>query len=488
MISTLADVPRMAAHRFGERIAVECGREKLSFVEIDRLSDFIASDLDIKKSDRVILFGENSTSWITHFYGILKAGGIVVPVNALLTHEEVAVIAAHCGANTVIVSPAVRNKIGDGLPGLSLLSWDRTVEATSYVPQVILDTQPAAICYTSGTTGTPKGATLTHRNMLSNALLTATMHVKNERDVMLSALPCSHVYGNVVMQSTFLSGAKLNLFANFEPGAMLDAIEQQKVTIFEGVPTMYYYLLAENLEARDLSSLRLCTVGGQAMPVERMKMAQRRLGANLVELWGMTELAGVGMTHSAIAATIGEAPFGSIGTTLPSLEARLMSLTKQGDLAVEGEVGELQIRGPIVMQGYWNAKEATDAAIDADGWLATGDIATADSAGNYKIVDRKKDMILTAGYNIFPTELEAVIATHRAVSMVAVVGIPDQLKGEIPRAVIVPKDGYNIDVAELDAHCRAKLASYKIPREFVFVSELPKTSSGKVLRRALKET
>jgi long-chain acyl-CoA synthetase len=287
------------------------------------------------------------------------------------------------------------------------------------------------------------------------------------------------------MNASVLSGATLVLFPSFDADAILDAVTRHGATMFEGVPTMYHYLLQR--PARDkvhLSSLRLCTVGGQTMPATTMRDVEERMGCPLIELWGMTEIAGLGTTHPYT----GPYRHGSIGVALPFVETRIADADDPDRELAADQVGELLVRGPIVMMGYYERPEATRETITQDGWLRSGDLARRDADGFIHIIDRKKDVIVTAGYNIYPAELERAIAAHPAVAMVAVVGIPDPVKGEVPQAHIVVKAGRTLSAEEVVAHCRVELAAYKIPRSVRFVEDLPKTSTGKILRRALRPT
>jgi len=274
------------------------------------------------------------------------------------------------------------------------------------------------------------------------------------------------------------------LLERFNEVEALAAIEKYRATMFEGVPTMFMYLLnCPELDKYDLSSLTRCTVGGQSMPVPKMEAVEERFGCPLLELWGMTEIAGLGTTHPLY----GRNRHGSIGIPLPGIECRVAQLDEPS-LAVEsGQVGELMVRGPIVMQGYYGNPKATSDTIEADGWLHSGDLARVDSEGYIFIVDRKKDMILTGGYNIYPAELDRVISGHPAVAMVAVGRRKDEMKGEIAKAYIVLKNGMTATEAEILSFCREHLAAYKTPREVQFVEDLPKTSTGKILRRELNK-
>ena len=341
----------------------------------------------------------------------------------------------------------------------------------------------STIGYTSGTTGHPKGAMQSHRAVLLNTAMTAQLHLKSALDTVVTALPCPHVYGNVVFNGAMLYGLKLVLHSRFDALDVLTDIVTHKATMFEGVPTMYMYMLAHpELSRFDLSSLTRCTVGGQTMPVAKMKEVEERFGCPLIELWGMTELAGLGTTFPSN----GPHKLGSIGIPLPHVEARIADVEDAQRSMPRGEVGELMMRGPIVMQGYYRNDEATRQAIEADGWLHTGDLASMDEEGAVFIVDRKKDMINTGGYKVFPAEIERIVAQDPNVAMVAVGSQPDELKGEIAKAYVVLKPGATQSAEGILALCREQLAAYKVPRAVQFVADLPKTSTGKVMRRELK--
>jgi len=316
-----------------------------------------------------------------------------------------------------------------------------------------------------------------------NGAMTAQMHLKSSLDTVVTALPCPHVYGNVVFNGAMLYGLTLVLHPRFDAAEILASIQLHKATMFEGVPTMYMYMLAHPELARfDISSLTRCTVGGQTMPKAKMEEVERRFGCPLIELWGMTELAGLGTTFPSN----GPHKLGSIGVALPHVEARIADVDEPLKTMPRSEVGELMIKGPIVMQGYFGNEKATRETIEPDGWLHTGDLASMDEDGAIFIVDRKKDMINTAGFKVYPAEIERVIAAHVSVAMVAVGSQPDELKGEIAKAYVVLKSGAQADADGIIALCREQLAAYKVPRSVQFVADLPKTSTGKVMRRELK--
>ena len=499
MLSTLGEIPRLTAQKFGERIALVAGGREFSFRELDQLSDTLAyslGKLGVVPGDRVTLYGPNSWEWIVSYYGALKTGAIINPINVMLTPSEVAYVTQNCGAKVLIgsadkIMPARAAGVSDltavvfgseAVEGTRPFN-DLIAEPRKFEPIKVSPVATSTIGYTSGTTGHPKGAMQSHRAVMTNVAMTAQMHLKTDRDVIVTALPCPHVYGNVVFQGALLCGSKLVMHSRFDATEMLTSLEEHRATMFEGVPTMYMYMLASpDLAKHNLSSLTRCTVGGQTMPAAKMREVEERFGCPLIELWGMTELAGLGTTFPVY----GQRKLGSIGIALPYCEARIADPENAAKTMPRAEVGELMMRGPIVMQGYWDNEKATRETIEPDGWLHTGDLASMDEDGAIFIVDRKKDMINTSGFKIFPAEIERVVAAHPSVALVAVGGIPDQLKGEIAKAYVVLKPGATADAEGILALCRRELAAYKVPRTVQFVADLPKTSSGKIMRRELR--
>jgi long-chain acyl-CoA synthetase len=346
---------------------------------------------------------------------------------------------------------------------------------------------PAALStigYTSGTTGHPKGAMQSQQSVLLNCALTATMHGRTAADVVVTALPAPHVYGNVAINGTFLAGGTVVLMERFAADEALALITRHRATMFEGVPAMYAMLLASPaLPGADLTSLRVCTVGGQTISGATISAWQERSGASLIELWGMTEIAGLGTTHALYAPPLP----GSIGVALPGIEVRVAGLTDVTRDAPPGVPGELMVRGPIVMMGYFGNPEETARTIEPDGWLHTGDIAYAGETGHFFVVDRRKDLIISAGYNVYPAEIERVLAGHPAVAMVAVGPVKDEIKGELACAYVVRREGAEVTGAELIDYTHDRLAAYKRPRQVVFPSSLPATSTGKIMRRKLAD-
>ena len=489
-------LPRAAAHH-GAKTALIVGDRRFSYddlrVEADRIAGGLAG-LGVRPNDRVTLYLPNDADWVAAYYGILQAGAVVNAVNFLNTSDEVLFIMHDCGATALVTTderaeyfvgagPASLKAViasGGAAPEGAIAFHDLSGVAPTPMPRRAAE-DIAHIGYTSGTTGRPKGAAMSHRAVSFNAAMTAQMHVRTAADIVVTALPLPHVYGNIVLNATFRTGGTLVLHPRFVEAEILQSIASHRATLLEGVPTMYFYILAfANRAAFDLSSLTRATVGGQSMPVAKMAEVEAGLGCRLIELWGMTELAGLGTTHPAY----GPARLGSIGIALPFCEARIADLAG-GGVVPTGEAGELQIRGPIVMSGYWNNDAATQDVLAKDGWLSTGDIARIDADGFIYIVDRRKEMILTAGYNIYPAELERVLAAHPSVAMAAVGKETHAEKGEVAIAYVVLKAGAKPDADGLLAHCRTHLAAYKVPRAIRYVADFPKTSTGKILRREL---
>ncbi len=489
------------AARLPDKPALIFADRTLTFRELERLTNKAANGLKalgVGKGDRVTLFAQNSPEWVISYAGIAKAGAVINPVNAMLTADELAYVVKDCGAKVLITTPdrarAIIHLKTDGhlkeivVIGEPISGTLAFTDLLAAQPEVVEAPGNKAddlstICYTSGTTGFPKGAMLSHRNVMLNAALTAAMNVRTEHDNQFTGLPLAHVYGTVVMNLSFMLGLTFVLLEKFDTQQALEAIQRHKVTIIDAVPTMFLYMLAHpDFDKYDLSSLRAAVVGGQAMPPAKSKDWFERTGTEVLELWGMTELAGPGiMQHSYC-----ENRLGSVGIMMPFMHGRIADPVDPSKTMKTGEVGELVVKGPLNMLGYYGNEQATHDTIDADGWLHSGDLGKMDEDGYIYIVDRKKDMILTAGYNIYPAEIERVIAGHPAVAMVGVGAKADPNKGEIAKAYIVLKAGANVDADDVISYCRKHLAAYKVPREVQFVPALPTTSSGKILRRQLK--
>ncbi|HET9743413.1 MAG TPA: AMP-binding protein [Terriglobales bacterium] len=491
----LASLLASASARYGNKIALICGEEQLSFRDLYlralRLANALEA-LDIGRGDRVTLYTQNSWQWIVSYYAVASLGAVLNPINIMLTGEEVQYIANDCGAKAIIApstkaemlmdvrrSTGLKHVIVHGGPApTEAVAFDDLLSARAAKDDrhLVSAEEISTIMYTSGTTGHPKGAMLRHRNLSLNAALCATVHLRNHSDTVVTGVPLCHVYGSMILNASMLSGATLVLMERFHEGLALQLISSHRATLFEGVPSMLMYMLnSPELNRHDLSSLTRCTTGGQTMPLAKMEEAEERFGCRVLEIWGMTEIAGAGTSVPFY----GPSRLGSIGVTLPGIECCIAD-------PVDG-VGELMVRGPIVMAGYYGNDCATQQMIESDGWLHTGDLARMEPDGYIYIVDRKKDLIITGGYNVYPAEIERVLAMHPAVAIVAVGSCPHPTKGEIAKAYVVPKRDCAVDEAGLLDFCRQHLAAYKMPRAIQLVPDLPKTSTGKILRRQLHQ-
>ena len=499
MLRHLGQAASIAAKTYGNKDALIFDQRALSFSQlherVERAAAGLAS-LGVAPGDIVTLYAGNSVEWVISYYAIARAGAVINPINTMLAPEEVEFVVRDCGAQVIIVSESliegalrVRDLVkaavvvGESAPE-GMMTFDALLGRDApALPRIEVDPESlSTICYTSGTTGHPKGAMQSHRSVIMNGAMTAQAQMRRADDIMVSALPCPHVYANVVMQAMMFYGATLVLHERFDPAALLADIPRHKATMIDGVPTMYMMMLDQpDLETTDLSSLTRAYVGGQTMPEAKMIAVEEKFGIPLIELWGMTEIAGLGATHPLY----GLNKHGSIGIALPYCEIRIADVDDPDRVLSLGEVGELQIRGPITMLGYYGNAEQTRATLLPDGWLRSGDLGRMDADGCVFIVDRLKDMILTGGFNVYPAEIERVLAGHPDVALVAVGKKTDDLKGEIAKAYIVLAQGRSGDAEAIMAWCRDHLAAYKCPREIQFVADVPKTSTGKIMRREL---
>jgi len=455
MVTTIGEILPQAARRFGDREAVVVGTESFSFTELDTLSNRVANGLvgaGVLPGDRVTLCGPNCWEWIVAYYAIAKCGAVVNPISSMLTTEEIGYVVADSGARVVVTS-ADKGSALDPLVESGALSiavvWGAAVpSATTSFSQWVSEADDTfapvardpgdlgAICYTSGTTGHPKGAMQSHRSVLSAAIGTVLMGARGRDDRVVNSLPLAHVYGSCVLNAAMLAGSTLIMVPRFDEELVLTAIAEHRATLMDGVPTAYYYLLAyPGFDQADLSSLTRCWVGGQTLPAAKAIEFTARTGCPIHEVWGMTELAGAASANPVV----GPNKPGTIGIAYPGNDMRIADMDDPGVTMAPGERGELMFRGPMVMDGYYGKGDATRASIEPDGWLHSGDIATMDSDGYFTIVDRKTDMILTAGFNVYPAEVERVLCMHPAVALAAVTGVPDEAKGEPAKAYVVLK-------------------------------------------------
>ena len=529
---SLQETLRRTAKKFPDRPAVHFMGKEIPYRKLFESSLKLANYLrkiGLQKGDRVAVMLPNTPQTFISFYGILFAGGIVVQVNPLFTEREIAFQLKDAGAKFIIVLDMLFNRvknveketdlrhiivtgIKDYLPFPKNLLYPMVQKRQKTVPpkvehegrhhlfaEIMKRTEAkdipdevnpkedvAILQYTGGTTGFPKGVMLTHFNLYANAkMCDAWMNkFKEGEGATLGVLPLFHVYGlTTVLVFPVMKGDMAILLPRFDAGEVLKTIDKLKPKVFPGAPTMYIGLLNHpDLEKYDLSSIEVCLSGSAPLPVEVQQQFEKLSGGKLVEGYGLTESSPV--THANFLWD-NERVKGSIGVPWPDTDAKIVSLST-GETLPPGEIGELAVKGPQVMKGYWNRPEETEQALK-DGWLMTGDLGYMDENGYFYIVDRKKDMIIAGGYNIYPREVEEVLYEHPAVKEAVVAGVPDPYRGETVKAYIVLKEGQRVTEEELDRFARKQLAAYKVPRIYEFRDELPKTAVGKILRRQLVE-
>ncbi len=491
----LAENLTATALRHGDRVALKLDDTELTYSQLDGASAHVAGMLRAKgvgPGDRVGVMLPNVPYFPVVYYGILRLGAVVVPMNVLLKRREVGYYlsdpeaellfawhgfaddaeegAREAGAELVLVVPdEFENLVGGAEPIVDVA--DRAADDT------------AVILYTSGTTGTPKGAELTHANLTQNVVTTLeTLIEAAPHDVILGALPLFHSFGQTCGLNVAVSAAAcLTLIPRFDAGKALEIIERDRATVFEGVPTMYGALLNHPERERfDTSSLRLCVSGGAALPVELLGAFEDAFGCTILEGYGLSETSPVASFNHPHR----ERKPGSIGIPIAGVEMKLIS--NDGSEPPEEERGEIAIRGHNVMKGYWKRPDATADAIDADGWFKTGDVGRRDSDGYFFIVDRKKDLIIRGGYNVYPREIEEVLYEHPAVAEAAVIGMPHDEFGEEVGAAVALKDGAECSEEELREYVKSQVAAYKYPRRVWFLDELPKGPTGKILKREIE--
>jgi long-chain acyl-CoA synthetase len=520
---------RDTALKYPKKKALHFMGKSLTFQEVLEKAERFAAYLQmlgIQKGDRVAIMLPNCPQGIIGYYGALLAGAIVVQTNPLYTERELEYQLKDAGAKAILcldlLYPKVTNvkshtalehliftSIADFLPFPKNLLYPFIQKKQTKIVVNIVETDDihlwksamtpgklqevpcnpaedlALLQYTGGTTGFPKGVMLTHQNLVSNTVMGIywLYNCVPGEEVVLGALPFFHVYGmTAVMNISIMQAYQMILIPKFDVEAMLKAIKKHKVTLFPGAPTMYIALLNHpKLQQYDISSVRACISGSAALPVEVQEQFEKITGGKLVEGYGLTESSPV--THSNF--LWAKRVPGSIGVPWPNTDAKVISLETGEPLSVH-EIGEIVVKGPQIMKGYWNRPEATAETL-RDGWLHTGDVGYMDEEGFFYVVDRKKDMIVASGFNIYPREVEEVLYEHEKVREVVVVGIPDPYRGETVKAYVVLKEGVTCTIEEIDQYARKYLAAYKVPKVYEFRTELPKTMIGKILRRALIE-
>jgi long-chain acyl-CoA synthetase len=509
------------AKEYPEKTALAFFEREISYRELDSLSNQFAAaltTLGVKKGDRVAIFLPNIPQFVIAYFGALKAGAVATAISPLHKEREVEHQLNDSEAETIIAldtlypivekvwqKTKLKNVIVTRLEEYASKTTDAPskVEQTSNVysfrdllkeaakpPKVTVNPEEdlAALQYTGGTTGTAKGAMLTHRNLVSNAVAFAAW-IKGAvaEETFLTALPLFHIYGMTTsMNVPILLAAKMVLLPKFDPAGALKSIQRHRVTVFCGVPTMYSVLLTNpDMGKFDLTSIRVCISGASPLPPQVQKKFMDITGGFLAEGYGLTEASPV--THcTPVDRTMKTVKVGSIGLPLPDTEAVIFDVETGKKALGPGETGELAVKGPQVMKGYWRKPEET-ALVLRDGWLLTGDIARMDQDGYFYITDRKKDLIKYKDYSVYPREVEDVFYEHSAVKLCAIIGKPDPMVGEIPKAFVVLKDGASATEAEIMAFVNEKVAPYKAIREVEFRKDLPLSPAGKVLRRVLQE-
>jgi long-chain acyl-CoA synthetase len=474
------------AHLLAGRAATDPARPALrhedgevAYAELDRRAAAVAARLrerGVRPGDRVAILLPNAPVFVAALFGVLRAGAVAVPLNVLLRAPEVAARTAACGPRLALTDAERAPLAGD--LDVVLLDDAPPDGGAAIAPRAAAD--PAVILFTSGTSGRPKGAVLSHGSIDAASRNAAAALALGPADVVLGAAPFSHVLGLATgLVATLRAGASVAVIGRFEPRAALARMTATRTTILLGVPTMCIALCQAARAAGALPPVRIAHVGGAALPVEVARDFERTFGGEVYEGYGLTELSGIATTYLP-----GQPrKAGSVGTPLGDTEMRVVSLT--GAPLAPGEPGEVQFRGPSVIAGYWEDPAATAEALSPDGWLSTGDVGRIDADGYLFLVDRKKEMIIRGGYNVYPREVEEVLYAHPDVLEAAVVGVPDPELGEDVAALVVLRPGAELDPDVLRAWVRARVAAYKYPRRIVLVDDLPKGPTGKILKREI---
>ncbi|WP_227395806.1 fatty acid--CoA ligase family protein [Jeotgalibacillus aurantiacus] len=510
----LSDRLQETAEQHAGKTAYHFMDQSASYAELNGAVNKMANYLTqagVKKGDHVGLLLGNSPHFVISMYAALRVGATVIPINPIYTPDEIAYILRDGDVKVVValdlLLPLVE-KAHAALPGIVQYVICETApdahEKIAALPEAVkgkvtafmhaIGTQSplyqgpdideedtAIILYTSGTTGKPKGAMLSHKNVFSNAKDVAEYLNITGEDRVVTALPMFHVFAlTVVLNAPLINGGTMLIVPRFSPKDVFDVVQKHKATVFAGVPTMYNFLLQyPEATGESFESVRLCISGGASLPVALLHQFEGKFNVRVSEGYGLSEASPVTCFNPLDR----ERKAGSIGTSITNVENKIVN--ELGEEVPPGEVGELIVRGPNVMKGYYKMPEETAAAI-RDGWLYTGDLAKQDEEGYFFIVDRKKDMVIVGGYNVYPREVEEVLYEHEAITEAAVVGVPDMNYGEAVHAFVVSKDP-SLTKEDLLAFCSTKLAKYKLPTVIEFIDELPKNTTGKILRRALRD-
>lgn len=506
---SLPELFRSGVCRFSSQQAIAFDSRSLDFAAVDRISDRVAAALHrrgIRKGDRIGLYCINSDWFPLAYFGILKAGAVVVPVNLLLNPKEIAFVLNDAGARALFyhsafapavtilrpLAPGLEFYVGIGAPPPAPdIPWAEFAESEGAAPDISFNPAKdlAAILYTSGTTGRPKGAMLTHRNLVSNIRSTLqAMHVQPGEERFLVILPLFHAFATMAcMFLPLMSGSTMVPLLRFDPLHVTKMIEAERITLFMGVPSMYVALLRlPDSVVPHLKTLKFCVSGGAALPVAVMREFEERFGKKIYEGDGPTECSPV----TSVNPIGGRTKPGTIGLPVQGVEMKIMD--EQGRDVADGIIGEICVRGANVMKGYWGLPDETREAFFGE-WFRTGDLGTRDADGYFSILDRRKDMIIVNGMNIYPRIIEEVLARCAGVREAAVVGEPHAMHGEIPVAYVAlkegvpPSDKVGIMATQLRTCCLASLGRHEVPRKFFFLPELPKNAAGKIMKRELRK-
>lgn len=510
-----SDLVRMTAERAPSKTALLFQDRAVTYGDLERDIAAAASgmvSLGVGRGDRVAVLVHNVPEFVAAYYAILRAGAVMIPLNTMLTSEEIAFILSDSKAKMIVVAEpfvAAIEALRGTLPALDhvVVAGSRAIEGAmmwselltrgseagggaapdkSDLPDVPTDLGDLAVlAYTSGTTGRPKGAMLSHGNLLANLdqMGGVPLLAEAEDDVVLLVLPLFHIYAlNVILGLTMKVGATAVLLERFDAVGSLEAVERHGITVLFGAPPMFIaWLNTPGVERYDLSTVRVACSGAAPLPGQVLEDFARKTGVTIWESYGLTETS-PGVTSNAMG---DRAKPGSIGKPLPGVQVRIVD--EDGDDVEEGDPGEIAVRGPNVFSGYYNHPEETKQAFTGDGWLRTGDIGYADDDGYIFLVDRKKDLVIVSGFNVYPREVEDVLYRHPKVSEVAAIGVPHPYTGESVKALVVLKPGESATEEELLEFCRRSLARFKCPSVIDFVAELPHLATGKIAKRALRE-
>ncbi len=498
----ISEIVEENAKKVPYRNAVISGEQEITWLDFNRLINRLGNsllELGINKGDRVAIYLPNSLEYLITYFAVARIGAVAVPFNILYKAAEIKYIVNNAEACVMVASlkEAQENVVGirEQLPSLKklIIVGEKAIDDTLFFSDLLKEEKDSleivnckpddilTILYTSGTTGNPKGAMLTHNNYWQQADLNACyiLHI-NDQDLILTAAPYCHIFFVSTVLGPMYKGATVVVMPRFYPEVALEMISNYKVTHFAGVPTMYIYMLnhfQKNPGDYDLSSWRVVLSAGSAMPGEYIPQIEDTFGVDYCEMYGATETCS-NVTYERV----GHNKAGSIGLLAHTWEVKLVN--GEGAEIPTGEVGELLVKGPGLFKGYWRMPEATEAAF-RDGWFCTGDLGYKDDEGCMFIVGRKKEMIICGGYNVYPREIEELLFTHPAILEAAVIGIHDREKGEVPKAFIALKAGSELCEADIISFCKENLAAYKVPRFIEFLIELPKTATGKILKRKL---